>query len=86
MASICRVDLAGPIPAAQLSMIRSRFDGVALRTAGTGSVLECRVADQSATRALQNLLWNVGSEIRSFASSVLTHEMTPFLTNRPTGE
>ena len=66
MASICRVDLAGPIPAAQLNMIQSRFDDVALRTAPAGTVLECRVADQSAARALLNLLWNVGSEIRSF--------------------
>jgi len=50
MASICRVDLAGPIPAAQLSMIQSRFDGVALRTAGhrNGSgVPSCRPVGDS---------------------------------------
>ena len=66
MASICRVDLAGPIPAAQLDVIQGRFDDVTLRTVAAGTVLECRVADQSAAHALLNLLWTVGSEIRSF--------------------
>ena len=66
MASVCRVDLAGPIPSAQLDLIQGRFDEVTLRTGAAGTVLECRVADQSAAHALLDLLWNVGSEIRSF--------------------
>ena len=66
MASRCRVDLAGSIPAGQITVIQSRFDDVTQRHAVGGTVLECRIADQSAARALLNLLWDVGSEIRSF--------------------
>ena len=45
MASICRVDLAGPIPAAQLDLIQGRFDDVTLRTGAAGNgagVPSCR--------------------------------------------
>jgi hypothetical protein len=65
VASMCRVDLAGRIPAARVELIRSRFGDMSLRTSGERTVLKGPVADQSAVRALLNLLWDTGSDIRS---------------------
>ena len=62
---MCRVDLAGRIPAARVELIRSRFGDMSLRTSRERTVLEGPVADQSAVRALLNLLWDTGSDIRS---------------------
>ena len=65
MASMCRVDLAGRIPAVQVELIRSRFGDMSLRTSRERTILQGPVADQSAVRALLNLLWDTGSDIRS---------------------
>ena len=65
MASMCRVHIAGRIPASRVELIRSRFGDMALRASTGRDVLEGPVADQSAVRALLNLLRDTGSDIRS---------------------
>ena len=62
---MCQVGLAGPVPAASVEVLRSRFEDITLSTGGGLTLLEGRVADQAALRALLGLLWDVGSEIRS---------------------
>ena len=64
--SMCQVNIAGSIPATRVELIHSRFGDIRLRTTAGRTILEGRVADQSAVRALLNLLWDVGGDIRSF--------------------
>ena len=71
VASMCRVDLAGRIPAVQVELIRSRFGDMSLRTSRERTILKGPVADQSAVRALLNLLWDTGSDIRSLRVTTL---------------
>jgi hypothetical protein len=63
---ICRVDLAGPLPASRVELIQSRFGDITPRLSAGMTILEGPVADQSALRALLNLLWDAGSEVRAF--------------------
>jgi len=56
--------LAGPVPAAVVDVMTSRFGCPEIRTQRNGTVLEGGVADQAALRALLNLLWDVGGDIR----------------------
>lgn len=65
MVSAYRVTLAGPVPEAAAALIRLRFGDVSVHAAaGGGMVLEGEIVDQSAVRALLNLLWDVGSEVQ----------------------
>lgn len=63
--SICRVDLAGPLPASRVELIQSRFGDITPRVSAGLTILEGPLADQSALRALLNLLWDAGGEIRA---------------------
>lgn len=66
MASRYLVTVAGPVPAAVAELIRLRFGDVSVSPLPEGrTVLEGEVLDQSAVRALLNLLWDVGSDVRT---------------------
>lgn len=62
--STFELDLAGPVPRAVADMIRDRFGEVAVRRLSGHTVLEGRIADQAAIRALLDLVWDMGCEVR----------------------
>lgn len=62
--STFELDLAGPVPRAVADMIRDRFGEVAVRRLSGRTVLEGRIADQAAIRALLDLVWDMGCEVR----------------------
>ena len=64
MESRYHVVLAGPIPAWVAESILSRFGDLDMPTSLGGTVLDGFIADQSALRALLNLLWDAGGDIR----------------------
>lgn len=64
MASRYHVDLAGPVPQALAEVIRRRFGEVTIRSDVERTVMDGVIVDQSAVRALLNLLWDLGSEVR----------------------
>lgn len=64
MASTYHLALAGPVPRTVAELIRRRFGDVTIRSDADRTVLEGPIADQAAVRALLNLLWDVGSDIR----------------------
>ena len=57
--------LAGPVPGALAERIRDRFGEVTVRPRTGRTVLEGRIADQAAVRALLDLVWDMGCEIRT---------------------
>lgn len=64
MVSTFELALAGPVPAAVADLIRDRFGEVAVRHRSGRTVLEGRIADQAAIRALLDLVWDMGCEVR----------------------
>lgn len=67
--SRCVVTVLGPIAESVTDAIRTRFDGVAVRT-GDRTVVVIDGVDQAAVRAMMILLWDSGHE-------VVTMELTP---------
>jgi len=59
-----RLALAGPVPRSVMELIRVRFGEVTVRSQHGRTLLEGVIADQAAVRALLNLLWDVGGEVR----------------------
>ncbi|WP_369256910.1 hypothetical protein [Geodermatophilus amargosae] len=59
-----RVGLAGPPPVHVVEQIRARFGPVTVAAAGGLRVLEGRIADQPAVRALLTLVWDAGADVR----------------------
>ena len=64
MASTFELALAGPVPGVVAEVIRDRFGDVVVRHRLGRTVLEGRIADQTAVRALLDLLWEIGCEVR----------------------
>lgn len=62
--------LAGPVPGALAERIRDRFGEVRVRPRTGRTVLEGRIADQAAVRALLDLVWDMGCEIRTLQIAV----------------
>lgn len=58
-----RLVLAGSLPAGVDDMLRSRFEGVQVRSAAVHTVIECPVVDQPALRALVTQVWDVGGTV-----------------------
>ncbi|MCO1659847.1 hypothetical protein [Pseudonocardia humida] len=56
--------LAGPLPATVAGVIRARLGEVTIRSRAGRTALEGRLADQAAVRALLNLVWDAGGEVR----------------------
>ncbi len=64
MVSTFELALAGPVPWAVAEVIRDRFGEVAVRRRSGRTVLEGCIADQAAIRALLDLVWDMGCEVR----------------------
>ena len=64
MASTYQLEIAGPVPRSVAELIRLRFGEVTIRSLPGRTEMAGPIADQAAIRALLNLLWDVGSEIR----------------------
>lgn len=64
MAIAFHLIVAGPVPAILAEVIRDRLGDVTIRSDARRTVLQGQLADQSAVRALLNLLWDVGSDVR----------------------
>jgi hypothetical protein len=62
--STYHLELTGPVPARLAEQIRCRFGPVIITTASGHAVLDGRVADQPAARALLTLVWDAGAEVR----------------------
>lgn len=56
--------LAGPLPASVAGVIRARFGEVTIRSGPGRTALDGLLADQAAVRALLELVWDVGGEVR----------------------
>jgi hypothetical protein len=63
---VCRyhLTLAGPLPATVAGVIRARFGEVTVRSRAGRTALDGLLADQAAVRALVNLVWDGGGEVR----------------------
>jgi len=72
MESRYHVLLAGPIPAWVAEVIMSRFGDLGVPTSQGGTVLDGFIADQSALRALLNLIWDSGGDIRLVSIAPVT--------------
>ena len=59
-----RVALAGPVPGSVTQLIRDRFGDVTIRRYPGRTELEGLIVDQAALRALLNLLWDMGGNVR----------------------
>ena len=64
MVSTFELAVAGPVPGSVAAVIRDRFGDVAVRRRPGRTVIEGRIADQAAVRALLDLLWDTGCEVR----------------------
>jgi hypothetical protein len=62
--STYRLGLAGPVPAYLAEQIGDRFGPVTVSAACGLALLDGRIADQPAVRALLTLVWDAGGEIR----------------------
>jgi hypothetical protein len=64
--SAARYQLAvsGALPESLVEEIRRRFGEVSVRSCARETVIEGLVTDHAAVRALANLVWDVGSEVR----------------------
>ena len=58
-----RLVIAGSLPAGVDDMLRSRFEGVQVRSVVVHTEIECPVVDQSALRALMTQVWDVGGTV-----------------------
>lgn len=56
--------VAGRLPASVGERIRDRFGPVALGTGPCGTVLEGLISDPAAVRALVDLVWDAGGDVR----------------------
>jgi hypothetical protein len=69
-ASCLQLAVNSAVAESVLEMIKDRFDHVTSQvTPGAGTVVTVTGIDQSGQRALLNLLWDTGHEIRSMSSS-----------------
>lgn len=55
--------IEGRLPGAVAELLDQRFDDVRVCPGRRQSLLECRVPDQSALRALLTQLWDVGARL-----------------------
>jgi hypothetical protein len=63
---VCRyhLALAGPVPASVVEAIGARFGQVTIRSPAGPARLDGVIVDQAAVRALLNLVWDAGGEVR----------------------
>ncbi|TQM36857.1 hypothetical protein FB388_4044 [Pseudonocardia cypriaca] len=64
MVSRYHLALRGPLPRSVPELIRARFGDVTIGSAPGLTVLEGLIADQAAARALLNLVWDAGGDVR----------------------
>jgi hypothetical protein len=59
------VHVNGRLPRALTDAINSRFSAIAIRNQPTSTLLEGRIPDQAALRALLGLIWDTDSNVLS---------------------
>ena len=59
------VTLSGPVAASVVRLLGERYDGVTTSVEGTDSVLAFVDLDQAGERAVLNLLWDTGHQVRT---------------------
>ncbi len=64
MGSSYELTLQGALPDTVAEVIGDRFGEVTIRRGSGRTVLEGRIADQAAIRALLDLVWDMGCEVR----------------------
>jgi hypothetical protein len=69
---IYRLVLDGSLPACITDLLRSRFEGVQVRSDAVHTVIECPVVDQSALRSLMTQVWDVGGTVLLLAAVTRT--------------
>ena len=62
----CELTVTGPIARSAIAAIESRFQAVAIRTAGT-TIVTVDAVDQAAVRSLMVMLWDSGHELVAMA-------------------
>jgi hypothetical protein len=63
--STYHLQITGPVPRSVAELIRARFGDMTITSHPGRTEIQGPIADQSAVRALLNMLWDVGSDIRS---------------------
>lgn len=64
MTSTYHLQIAGPVPRSVAELIRVRFGDMTITAHSGRTEIQGPIADQAAVRALLNMLWDVGSDIR----------------------
>ena len=64
MELIYRLEIRGPLPRIAQDQLRERFGDVRMQSDRDRTLVSGHCADQAALRAVLNLLWDVGVEVR----------------------
>jgi hypothetical protein len=67
-----RLEIRGPLPRVAQDQLRERFGDVRMQPDGDRTVVSGHCADQAALRAMLNLLWDVGLEVRVVEATPLS--------------
>jgi hypothetical protein len=67
-----RLEIRGPLPRVAQDQLRERFGDVRMQPDGDRTLVSGRCADQAALRAMLNLLWDVGLEVRVVEATPLS--------------
>jgi hypothetical protein len=69
---IYRLEIRGPLPRVAQDQLRERFGDVRIQPDGDRTLVSGHCADQAALRAMLNLLWDVGLEVRVVEATPLS--------------
>ena len=72
-----RIDLSAPLPAGLVDQIKDRFALTDVRLRHDEFVIRTGVFDQPALRALLDLIWDVGAELRSITEDTTSGPSAP---------
>ena len=72
-----RIDISAPLPAALVDQIKDRFGTTEVRFAYDEFVIRTGAFDQPALRALLDLIWDVGAELRSITEDTTSGPSAP---------
>jgi hypothetical protein len=67
-----RLEIRGPLPRVAQDQLRERFGDVRMQPDGDRTLVSGHCADQAALRAMLNLLWDVGLEVRVVEATPLS--------------
>jgi hypothetical protein len=67
-----RLEIRGPLPRVAQDQLRERFGEVRIQPDGDRTLVSGHCADQAALRAMLNLLWDVGLEVRVVEATPLS--------------